>query len=432
MKRGKFFFGLLFFCFSVLVNLTSVRADATYDSVLDSVSTGEGLLLCEYASSSSNDSVKIFYEFANSNIICNYPSDINSIEGCSTYSIFLKTANNKDKYNAFPNARLKFDYVFKNDQIVFTNNVSGLIKSERNFRCPEYVVADTDGKNELCFFDFGNTCDSKYDRNIMTLVYNGESFVEKMVDIATNRIKFMDVNDLIEVNNVDELYHVIWEATYEKLLEVYKVNNAPYVTPAFFSDRVSHIEEYYDHSFVEAFELFHSKVDRQISEGRVSSSKVADSITKTLDEYSAKLKTLVDTNGSASGSDKNNDENKMPDFFDNNCRDLAKSLRTGGFILLIVKILLPLIIIVKATMNFISVINKGSSDELKNNFKKLFRNILAALVVFLVPTFINIIFTFFSKYNENITDDSLICSECVFHPMGNVCTNAVSDSQNNE
>lgn len=110
------------------------------------------------------------------------------------------------------------------------------------------------------------------------------------------------------------------------------------------------------------------------------------------------------------------------DDFSHNCADLAKTIRLAGYLVLLVKILIPLIIIVKSSLNLISVITSGKSEELNKKLTSLAYSLAAAILIFFVPTIVNTIFGFVNKYNSNYTDDAKICSACVFEPLGDLCT----------
>lgn len=104
-----------------------------------------------------------------------------------------------------------------------------------------------------------------------------------------------------------------------------------------------------------------------------------------------------------------------------NCADFANVLRIGGYLVFLVKIILPLLLICKSSFNLISVVTNGKPEELKKNANKLLISCIAAIVIFFVPTIVNTIFGFIEGFNEGKTSDSLICSECVFNPLGETC-----------
>ncbi len=110
------------------------------------------------------------------------------------------------------------------------------------------------------------------------------------------------------------------------------------------------------------------------------------------------------------------------DDFSHNCADLAKTLRLAGYIVLLAKILIPLIIIVKSSINLITVITSGSPDEFKKKLISLAYSLAAAVIIFFVPTIVDVIFGFINSYNTGYTEDAKICSACVFDPLGDLCT----------
>ncbi len=114
------------------------------------------------------------------------------------------------------------------------------------------------------------------------------------------------------------------------------------------------------------------------------------------------------------------------DLFDGNCHDFAGTIRIGGIILFLVKVILPIIIIVKASMSFVSVVTNGKPDELKKKASKMMVSILAAIIIVFLPTIVYTLFGFIAKYNDNITDDSKVCSACIFDPFGSECSSHIN------
>jgi hypothetical protein len=114
------------------------------------------------------------------------------------------------------------------------------------------------------------------------------------------------------------------------------------------------------------------------------------------------------------------------DDLSTNCEDFAKTIRTGGVLLVIAKVMIPLIIIVKATLNLVSVVTKGDPGELKKQAQKVGTAIIAGIVIFFIPTIINTIFGFVDRYNNGKTADSEICRVCIFEPFSDDCTKYTS------
>ncbi|HBA37394.1 MAG TPA: hypothetical protein DCY94_01595 [Firmicutes bacterium] len=116
------------------------------------------------------------------------------------------------------------------------------------------------------------------------------------------------------------------------------------------------------------------------------------------------------------------DPEKPRDTFDHNCADFAKTLQMGGYFIFIIKILVPLFIIVKASMNVISLVMSGKSDDFKKLAMSIAYSCIAAIVIFFIPTLINTIFGFVDRFNAEKTNDSEVCVACVFDPFSETCT----------
>lgn len=112
------------------------------------------------------------------------------------------------------------------------------------------------------------------------------------------------------------------------------------------------------------------------------------------------------------------------DEFDSNCADFASALRIGGYIILIVKIVIPLVIIVKATMNMLPAITNGNPQEVKKSSTKLVYSLLSAIIIFFIPTLIYTTFGFINDSNHHLEDHE-ICNACVFDPFGDLCSKYV-------
>lgn len=142
--------------------------------------------------------------------------------------------------------------------------------------------------------------------------------------------------------------------------------------------------------------------------------------TNSLNTYEIKRLANDDVEGSSGGERTVTHEN---DTFNTNCRDFAKTLRLGGEILLAVKIILPIIIIIKASLNMFSTITEGNQDEIKKKLMKLFYSLVAAILIFFIPTVTNVLVKIATdvKGTNYKTSDSEICRKCIFEPNSEIC-----------
>lgn len=105
-------------------------------------------------------------------------------------------------------------------------------------------------------------------------------------------------------------------------------------------------------------------------------------------------------------------------------------LRIFGYILLIARIIVPLIIIGFGTIDlFKSVVDKDEKS-LGKQVKRLGMRILAGLIVFFVPNIISVFFSLSDKLNIMETDQYKTCSNCLLKP--NSCeVEDINSSTNN-
>lgn len=90
------------------------------------------------------------------------------------------------------------------------------------------------------------------------------------------------------------------------------------------------------------------------------------------------------------------------DLFDDN---LQKKINE---IMDIVKILVPILLIVFGILDFTKAIFAGKEDNMKKNQKKFFKRIIAAILVFIAPIFINLILTLANEVWDDIGADTCV------------------------
>ena len=113
------------------------------------------------------------------------------------------------------------------------------------------------------------------------------------------------------------------------------------------------------------------------------------------------------------------------------CQNTVKGWRVVGFIILIVKILVPIIIIVTSVVPVFNALVKGNADETIKSWKQIARKIAAGVIVFLIPGLIEASVRLFAG-KEFETEDAMICVTCFSNPNGEDCMNAVRNYDNME
>lgn len=299
------------------------------------------------------------------------------------------------------------------------------------FECKPYASYGrlTDGANTdraICFHDGINQIKTECGENFQPIGNTFSLRKEKSVyyEIQSYATTSSGIYKDITFNNYYEYYKkgktlddLIADLSRNYMSEKYLFNDK-YIMPWIITDFTK--DKKCTHLNNTAFDTFQTQMEKKIDaaykNGQIS--------------LSEKNLLLNQFKNDVSAYQEEADKNKAPitypsksDDFTTNCADFAPTIRFGGYILFIAKILLPIIILVKSSLNIISIVTKGTPDELSKQAKKFGVSCLASIIIFFTPTLVNTIFSIVSGFN--MTDDSKICSSCIFDPFSETCTVAV-------
>ena len=84
------------------------------------------------------------------------------------------------------------------------------------------------------------------------------------------------------------------------------------------------------------------------------------------------------------------------------CYKTANIWQIIGYVFLILKIIIPLILIILGIIDVFS----------------LLKRIIAGIIIFFIPTIIRVIFSFVAGFNEEIQEDFGNCFDCLTNPNG--------------
>ena len=105
------------------------------------------------------------------------------------------------------------------------------------------------------------------------------------------------------------------------------------------------------------------------------------------------------------------------------CLSTINAWRVIGYLLYIVRILVPLLIIIIATKSFFNVIVKGNLDETKKSFMNLLSKIVIGIIIFMIPSLINTLIVLLSGINFG--EGFSMCSICMDSPGGLLCNSYI-------
>ncbi len=102
------------------------------------------------------------------------------------------------------------------------------------------------------------------------------------------------------------------------------------------------------------------------------------------------------------------------------CSDTANIWQLVGYVLLVFKIVIPIILIIMGILDLGKAVVASKSDEVKKATSSLAMRAVAAIAIFLIPTVIGVIMGFVSDFSE-VKDDYEVCKSCITSPRKKTC-----------
>ena len=99
----------------------------------------------------------------------------------------------------------------------------------------------------------------------------------------------------------------------------------------------------------------------------------------------------------------------------NFCNDTKELLGFVGYILLIFKIIIPLIIIIYGMIDFGKAVVAEKDDDIKKSAKSLGRRAIAGIIIFFIPTIVIWVFGQITEYGSDKKGFE-VCEKCLLHP----------------
>ena len=98
------------------------------------------------------------------------------------------------------------------------------------------------------------------------------------------------------------------------------------------------------------------------------------------------------------------------------CSQMKDVVQLVGYIILIFKIAIPLLIIGFGVFDFGKAVVAEKEDEIKKQTKRLIYRVVAGIVIFLIPNIILWIFTTFVDDYSRDSQNFKTCETCFLHP----------------
>ena len=99
-----------------------------------------------------------------------------------------------------------------------------------------------------------------------------------------------------------------------------------------------------------------------------------------------------------------------------------------GFVLLVLKIVLPILLILYGMIDLGRAVVAAKDDEIKKATKQLGFRAIAAIAVFFVPTIVGLLVNMISVFSD-ARDDFQVCKSCIVSPNSSECTINIVDGE---
>ena len=115
----------------------------------------------------------------------------------------------------------------------------------------------------------------------------------------------------------------------------------------------------------------------------------------------------------------------------NFCGRTAPIWQFIGYFLFALKIVVPLLIIVLGIVDFAKAIASSDDKAISGAAMGLFKRLIIGVVIFFIPTIVDVVFGFISNFTGDIMTPIAACEECLLNPTNGTCEDYV-DAANAE
>lgn len=117
------------------------------------------------------------------------------------------------------------------------------------------------------------------------------------------------------------------------------------------------------------------------------------------------------------------------------CASTANIWQIAGYVLLIFKIIIPILLILLGALDLGKAVIGSKDDDVKKAVNALIRRFVAAVVIFFLPTIIGFLMNVIGGWNkdEAAKNDYSICRTCITKPgSGSTCAEYANKLWNGE
>ena len=106
----------------------------------------------------------------------------------------------------------------------------------------------------------------------------------------------------------------------------------------------------------------------------------------------------------------------------NFCTESADIWQIVGYLLLVFKIVIPIIIIILGMIDLGKAVVSSDEKAITKSAKTLLIRVLAGILIFFVPTIVGLIFSLVDGFKSEVEGKWTVCKNCVVSPTSNKCS----------
>ena len=106
---------------------------------------------------------------------------------------------------------------------------------------------------------------------------------------------------------------------------------------------------------------------------------------------------------------------------------ILKAFRALGYVLLIVKVVVPILIILFACIDLGKAVIASDDKEIKTATTRVIKRVVAGVIIYFLPTIINTVFDLVNGAEE-LKNSNVYCQKCLFEPNGALCSTGLSEN----
>lgn len=111
------------------------------------------------------------------------------------------------------------------------------------------------------------------------------------------------------------------------------------------------------------------------------------------------------------------------------CANTANIWQIVGYILLVLKIVIPILVILYGMIDLGRAVVAAKDDEIKKSTKQLALRAVAGVAIFFIPTIMGLLVNMLSIFSD-ARDDFQVCRACITSPNNSECDGYAAEVDN--